>query len=218
MDYKLERWSSKSWPRICDVQGDDSFDEGGFPLVILCIIHSKSLIQLYTTENYREAVLACYKYLNLLRTSSFTSRYQEEIQTLSALRFRFAEKRRPDSYATWVSEHLSHPIPRSLVLSGPQLTWDWDEKLVHEMLAGLNVETGRVVVMAKDHSVVGKSTETVWQKEPWYGTEYAVDTMDAEFMEAARQPNDIPELFLPGPNEFIPINVEVKKTDVSQVC
>lgn len=86
------------------------------------------------------------------------------------------------------------------------------------MLEGLNVETGRVVVMAKDHSVVGKSVDTVWQKEPWYGTEYTVETMDTEFMEAAKQPNDIPELFLPGPNEFIPTNVEVEKIDVSQVC
>ena len=85
------------------------------------------------------------------------------------------------------------------------------------MLSGLNVETGRVVLMAKDHTVVGKGPDTVWQKEPWYGTDYTVEKMEAAFMEAAKQPNDIPELFLPGPNEFIPTNVEVQKKDVSQV-
>lgn len=32
----------------------------------------------------------------------------------------------------------------------------------------------------------------------------------------ARQ-NDIPELFLPGPNEFMPTNLDVEKRDVAEV-
>lgn len=33
----------------------------------------------------------------------------------------------------------------------------------------------------------------------------------------ANGPNDIPELFLPGPNEFIPTNFEVEKWQVPEV-
>ncbi|KAL5511367.1 STE23_2 [Sanghuangporus vaninii] len=166
-------------------------------------------------QNYRQAVLACYKYLNLLRSTELQQWVQDEIQTLSMLNFRFAEKqRRPENYATWISDHVKMPIPRSLILSGPKLTWDWDEHLVREMLGQLTVDSGRVVVMAKDHSIIGKTGP--WTTEPWYGTEYTVEKVDPEFMAAARTPNDIPELFLPGPNEFVPDNVEVEKIEVPQ--
>ena len=33
----------------------------------------------------------------------------------------------------------------------------------------------------------------------------------------ASGPNDIPELFLPGPNAFIPTNLEVEKREVDVV-
>ncbi|KAI5119937.1 hypothetical protein M0805_002126 [Coniferiporia weirii] len=165
-------------------------------------------------QNYREVLLACYKYLGLLRSSELPAWAQSEIQQLAALRFRFAEKRRPENYATWVSEHIKHPTPRSLVLSGPTLTWDWDEQLVRETLAGLVVENGRVVVMAKDHSGVGETGP--WLNEPWYGTEYTVKKLEEDFVALARETNNIPELFLPGPNEFIPSNVEVDKREAPE--
>ncbi|KAH8114098.1 insulin-degrading enzyme [Phellopilus nigrolimitatus] len=165
-------------------------------------------------QNYRQALLACYKYLSLLRTSAFPAWFQQEIQTLDAMRFRFAEKTPPDDYATWIAEHVKDPTPRALMLSGPQLTWDWDEQLVRETLAGLVVENGRVVVISKDHAAIGITGP--WATEPWYGTEYMVGKLEDDFVSLARESNDIPELFLPGPNEFIPSNVEVEKTEVSQ--
>ena len=99
------------------------------------------------------------------------------------LNFRFAEKQeRPENYATWISDHTRVPVPRSLILSAPKLTWDWDERLVRKMLEQLTVDTGRVVVMAKDHSLIGQSEP--WTTEPWYGTEYTVEKLDSEFMAA----------------------------------
>lgn len=134
------------------------------------------------SENYREALLACYKYLSLLRDSALPAWNHTEAQTLAALRFRFAEKRRPDSYATSIAENVKYPTPRSHLLSGSTLTWDWDEKLVRETLAGLVVENGRVVVMGKDHSTVGQTGP--WSSEPWYGTEYTVKKLEEDFVTA----------------------------------
>lgn len=34
----------------------------------------------------------------------------------------------------------------------------------------------------------------------------------------AERGNDIPEFFLPGPNEFIPTNLEVEKKEITEVC
>ena len=144
---------------------------------------------------------------------------------LKATRFRFAEKRRPDDYAVWVTEHLSWPVPRELVLSAPQLAWEWDETdpinggeaEMRQVLDSLTVDRGRVVLMAqKDvHERVRGASE--WQSEPWYGTQYRVEKLDEDFIARAQAPNDIPELFLPGPNEFIPANLDVQKRPVDQV-
>ena len=57
----------------------------------------------------------------------------------------------------------------------------------------------------------------MWEKEPWYGTPYRVDRFNEEFIRKAIEPNDLKELFLPGPNEFIPSNLEVEKRNVDKV-
>ncbi|EJD02250.1 uncharacterized protein FOMMEDRAFT_109506 [Fomitiporia mediterranea MF3/22] len=164
-------------------------------------------------QNCREALKTCYKYLNLLRDSVLPAWTQSEIQALAELHFRFEEKQaRPENYASRISGNMKLPISRSLILSGPKLTWAWDEQLVRDTLSRLTVENGRVVVMAKDHSTIDNAGP--WTIEPWYGTEYTVGRLDEEIISAARAPNDIPELYLPGPNEFIPSNVDVDKIDV----
>lgn len=107
---------------------------------------------------------------------------------LSTLRFRFSEKKRPDDYATWVSEHMSWPVPPELSIAGPQLTWEWgnqdlEEKTIRSYLESFRVNGGRVVLMAKkeDHERVNPGEE--WQTEPWYGTHYRVKRWDQEFVE-----------------------------------
>lgn len=135
----------------------------------------------YSLENYRETVQACYKYFSLLRDSEFPSWIQSEIQALAALKFRFMEKQRdPENYAAQVSMSLKRPLPRSLIVSGPKLVFDWDEQLVRDTLAGLIAEDSRVVLMAKDHSLVGKTGP--WSTEPWYGTEYTVDRLETDII------------------------------------
>ena len=77
---------------------------------------------------------------------------------------------------------LKRPIPRSLLLSGPSLTWDWDAELVRDTLNQLSVENSRVLVMSKDP----RMDEFVdnWSSEPWYGTQYSVRRLDAEILSA----------------------------------
>ncbi|KAK7038049.1 insulin-degrading enzyme [Favolaschia claudopus] len=156
-------------------------------------------------KNHREISLTVFKYLSLLRDSQFEGFHQNEMVTLSQTKFRFKEKSRPDSYATWVAEHLTRPVPTDLVLSAQSLVWDWDgdnqpggggEAKVREYLNAFCVENAR--------------------KEPWYGTEYYSEKFDEDFVRRAQGKNDIKELYLPGPNKFVPTNVEVDKRDVAQ--
>ncbi|KAF8965197.1 Metalloenzyme, LuxS/M16 peptidase-like protein [Flammula alnicola] len=170
-------------------------------------------------SNYRSVILAAYKYLELLRSSKFEPYHHQEVVNLSSIRFRFAEKRRPDDYATWISEHMAWPIPRDLLLTAPRLTWDWDsegdkqkgEAKVREYLNQLRIGESRAVLMAKKDDHLEVHPDLKWEKEPWYGTNYAVQRFDAQFVVEAEGKNDISEFFLPGPNEFIPTNLEVEK-------
>ncbi|KDQ33027.1 hypothetical protein PLEOSDRAFT_1032530 [Pleurotus ostreatus PC15] len=170
-------------------------------------------------KHNRDVTLATFKYLSLLRSSEFPAWHQREVATISRTRFRFAEKRRPDDYAVWVSEHMAWPVPRELILAGPQLTWEWDEgedggeKKMRETLDGLRVTRGRAVLMAKGSEHEKLSPGANWEKEPWYGTEYKVERFDEEFVREAETANDIPDLRLPGPNEFIPTDLDVDKRD-----
>ncbi|KAJ7112437.1 Metalloenzyme, LuxS/M16 peptidase-like protein [Mycena crocata] len=176
-------------------------------------------------QNHRQVSLAVFKFLTLLRASQFEAFHQRELVTLSATKFRFKEKGRPDSYATWAAEHMTRPVPLELVLSAQALTWDWDgdnqpggggEAKVREYLDAFRVENARVTLMAKGEEHKQLTPNAEWKEEPWYGTKYYVEKFDTAFIEQAQGPNDIKELYLPGPNEFIPTNVEVDKRDVAE--
>ena len=128
-----------------------------------------------------------FKYLNLLRVSTFPAWNQLEIVSIDATRFRFTEKTRPDDYAVYLAEHMAWPVPEELFIAAPQLRQPWDsdgedEKVMRRMLDGLTVHKGRVVLMARgeEHERVDGAKD--WKKEPVYGTEYSVMRMDDAFI------------------------------------
>lgn len=137
--------------------------------------------------NYREAALAVFSYLSLLRSSALEPWHQKEFSQLLHTRFRFAEKSRPDDYAVWMTEQMAWPTPRELVVKAPQVVWEWDEageaeKEVRRTLEGLRVAEGRAVLMGRKEEHVKVGGEGEWENEPWYGTEYKVVKMDEEFV------------------------------------
>jgi insulysin len=143
-------------------------------------------------ENYRSVILAAFKYLSLLRSSKLEAFHQRELATLSSIRFRFAEKKRPEDYASWLTEQMAWPVPKELLLAAPQLIWNWDndtlegsagEKKVQEYLEGFQVSEGRVVLMAKEEEHAKIVTGVKWEKEPWYGTVYHVERFDEKFVQ-----------------------------------
>lgn len=160
---------------------------------------------------------------------------QDEIRTLAELEFRFEEKFDSCAYALYVADTIKQPVPRALLLSGPILTWEWDEYLLQSTLAHLVIENCLILIAAQDHSVLGKNGH--WHTEPWYGTQYMEEQLNSDLIAAVgvhsgvlrfwrplmecdvtqiHEANDIPELSLPKPNEFIPTNIDVAKVDVAE--
>jgi insulysin len=137
-------------------------------------------------DNYRASILATFKYLSLLRSSSFPAWYQKELSTISQIRFRFAEKKRPDDYAVWITEHMAWPVERDMVLSAPQLVFEWDEiedreAEVRKVLDSLSIDRGRAVIMARVedlNNAFADKRDLKWEYEPWYGTGFLVEKFD----------------------------------------
>ncbi|KAG5354057.1 hypothetical protein C0989_009755 [Termitomyces sp. Mn162] len=172
-------------------------------------------------QHHRDVIHAAFQYISLLRASKFDAFHQHEIAKVSDIKFRFKEKRRPDEYATSITEYMSWPVPKDLILKAPAVTWDWDsatgENEVRKCLETFRITEGRVVLMATaaEHAKI-TSTDVIWEKEPWYGTSYRVERFDEQFINKAEAPNAISELFLPGPNEFIPTDLQVDRRIVTE--
>ena len=90
---------------------------------------------------------------------------------------------------------MAWPTPRENLLTGPKLTWEWKDEAdrqqgearIRQYLESFRIDESRVVLMAKqaDHEKVHSGLQ--WEKEPWYGTEYAVQRFDDDM---CRQVNE----------------------------
>jgi len=124
----------------------------------------------------------------MLRSTDLSPTHQTEVSSLSDIRFRFAEKRRPDNYAVWTADKLSWPVPRELVIKAPQVVSEWDpdgtaQAVAFQTLKGFSVKNGRVVLMAKQGEFQRLFGTQDWQSEPWYGTQYRVERLDEAFIQ-----------------------------------
>ncbi|ELU45407.1 insulin-degrading enzyme [Rhizoctonia solani AG-1 IA] len=125
-------------------------------------------------DHHKEVLLTLYRYLEYLKASSLPTYIHEEDKLIAESRFRFAEKRSADKYVSSLSEKLSGPYPRHLVLCAEQLVWEWDEPAVRSLLNAFTVEQSRVMLMAKEGLPEG-----AWVEEKWYGTEYWTESISA---------------------------------------
>ena len=135
--------------------------------------------------------MAAFKYISMLRSTNLSPTYQSEVSSLSDIRFRFAEKRRPDNYAVWVTDVLSWPVPREFVIKAPQVISEWDpdgtaQAVAFQTLRGLSVKNARTLLMAKQGEFQRLFGTQEWQSEPWYGSQYRVERLDDAFIQEVR--------------------------------
>jgi len=127
----------------------------------------------------------------MLGSTDLSPPHQQEVSTLSNIRFRFSEKQRPDDYAVWMTDKLSWPVPRELVIKAPQVVSEWDPDGVAQAVAlrtleGLSIQNSRTMLMAKKEEFERKHGALEWQTEPWYGTQYRVERLDNAFIREVR--------------------------------
>jgi len=137
-------------------------------------------------DDHRSVVLAAFKYISLLRSSELAPWHQSEVATISRTQFEFAEKRAAETYAVSIAERMSWPIPTEKALSAPVLISEWEDETglqeVRDALKNIQIDTGRVVLMAKREEHERVSGELPWRSEKWYGTGYTVERWDSDFL------------------------------------
>ncbi|KAG8937301.1 Insulinase (Peptidase M16) [Tulasnella sp. 418] len=223
---------NKGW--ITYLSSGTSGGAPGFDFFKITIVLTKEGL-----ENHKTVLSVVYSYLSLLRSSPLPQWHQDEIITLSQIGFRFKEQKNPSSYVSKLAELMARPYPREKVLSASSVSEDWDEGSVRELLNVMKAENAKVTIMTREgwdsiglagpeESGSSKSSEIdnratkddtqktneEWLKEPWYGTEYQLVKVSQDIIDKAQAPNDIKELFLPGPNAFVPSKLEAEKKEV----
>ncbi|KAE9395045.1 insulin-degrading enzyme [Gymnopus androsaceus JB14] len=227
IEYQATHWRHKPGDFICHLVGHEGpgslcahLKKNGWVTELnirsFYILYSTICLLIYIPENYRSVILTTF--------NNFKDYLQRECAILSDLCFRFLEKQKPDHYVTAIAEAMTKPYPPELLLAAATVTAPWGDEYpgastagrekVYEYLEQFKLENGRIMLIAKREDlqeVLGK--QDTWEVEPWYGTLYRVERFDEEFLGQTSAPNDLTELLLPGPNEFIPTNLDVDKRE-----
>ena len=137
-----------------------------------------------TGGNYRGVVRTIFSCILLLRTSiSSFPPYFEELKELSEMFFRNREKSQPHTYVISLAGRLEEDPPARWLLSADSLYREYNEVAVEAVLDNLLPERARLTLSARDHENLVETNQIDWQKEKWYGTEYAVQKFSPDIFE-----------------------------------
>lgn len=165
-------------------------------------------------KHYREIVKAFFEYVALLKDNPPQEWVVDEMAKLAEVDFKFRQKSPASRTTSNLSGVMQEPLPRDQILSGQHLIHKFDPEAISRGLNELRPNNFR-------YNVVSKDFPGDWPlKEKWYGTEYKVEKIPADFMKeledtvsapASARPKD---LYLPGTNEFVPQRLDVEKKEV----
>ena len=137
-----------------------------------------------TAGNYREVIRTIFSYTSLLRTSGTAlPPYFEELKELSGIFFRNREKLQPHTYVISLARRLEEDPPAQWLLNADSSYREYSEVAVKAVLDCLFPGRARLTLSAKSHEGIIEASQIYWQKEKWYGTEYAVQKFTSDILE-----------------------------------
>jgi len=151
-----------------------------------------------------------FQYLKVLRDAGALEWVWQESADLSALHFRFQEKRDPSSVVVNFAGNLQL-YPPKYVISAPYTYETFDPAMIGKVMGLLTPGKADILVASKDY------TGQVNAKEAIYGTPYSVSAVDAETIRRWENSKTDPELYLVKPNAFVPHDLSLFKPDLQAV-
>lgn len=102
--------------------------------------------------------------------------------------FRNREKSQPHTDVISLTVRLEEDLPAQWILSGDSLYREYSEEAVNAVLGCLLPGKARVTLSAREYELPIERDKVTWQKEKWYGTEYAVQKFGPGMLEKVKSP------------------------------
>ena len=159
-------------------------------------------------ENFEQIGAYLHQYIREIRKRGIDEWRFNEIKTINEISFRFSEVDSIRDFVTVLAARL-HEYPRDEILSALYLVERFDPELIMSILERMHPENVLVVLEASD-----VATDQV---TPYVGAEYALSGLDPDVV--AMWNSDIADAshWLPGRNEFLPQNLDLKQAEASSV-
>lgn len=165
--------------------------------------------------HYQEVIKTVFQYIAMIKESPPLEWIHEESAKLAEVQFRFMQKIPASRTVSRISGVMQKPLPRDKLLSGDALLTKFDPAGIKKGLDALRPDSFRFTLVSQDFPTDFPS------REHWYGTEYKMEKIPADFMREIQQAYDSSstqrpaELHLPHKNEFIPERLDVEKKKVA---
>ncbi|KAJ2007901.1 metalloprotease [Coemansia thaxteri] len=156
-------------------------------------------------EKYEDVVRVVFAFLQLLQAKEPQRWFQEELQRVSEIEYKFLEKSEAVNLASNLANAMqSRYLEPESMLSDGMLLGEFDEDLIKWVQGFLVPDNLRILLAVRELDVDFDLTEQ------YYGVNYRVDSISSALMQDLRGDLCFDELHLPEPNCFIPDNLEVK--------
>ncbi|KAF9103581.1 Insulinase (Peptidase M16) [Mortierella sp. AM989] len=159
--------------------------------------------------HYEDVTVIIFQYIQMLRKEGVRPYIWDEIASLAATTFRFKEKSPAAGYTSRLAGVMQRGYAPEWVLSGSYLIRGSDPNAIMDCINALQVDAWKSHLVTQDTSIVPGGAFT--QREKYYDTEYHVENVSSPLLEKLGHLEPNPDLYLPGPNDFIPENFETNK-------
>jgi secreted Zn-dependent insulinase-like peptidase len=122
-------------------------------------------------DAYPKVLSIIFLYFELLEKSLSDQYHFDETKQMAIINFNNSEKYSPQDYAKTVSRAMNEEYEREHVLSLGVLDWQFDPNHIRDIIRCLTVDNSRIFIASKLVEEVSGNVD--WEKEKWFGTEYA---------------------------------------------
>ncbi|XP_014681829.1 PREDICTED: nardilysin-like [Priapulus caudatus] len=157
-------------------------------------------------QRFQDVITVIFEYLEMLRREGPKEWIYNEIKTIEDNSFRFKEEVDPIEYVQQLASNMQF-FPAEHVLTGDQLFYDYEPRVISDCLNLLTPDRMCVIVSSKQYEPVCNETE------PWYKTLYQAEDLDPSWLTKWMQSEPRNELHLPAPNRFMAKDFTIKDPD-----
>ena len=151
-------------------------------------------------EHWQDVAEATFAYIDLVRADGIDADRFAEQRDLTRLGFDFREQGPAFGYVRGLAENLLWFPPEDVVRANWAMEI-FDADLIAAVLAELHPDNALLTLMAPE-------TETD-REEPFFAVAYGLTPVTDMLLDRLRTPGEHPALALPGPNPFVPENLEL---------